>query len=424
MIKTPLFSTMLMPLYAVFGIDRMVGRVTVLTISLVALLLFLLKRETRALGLVFLALGYTQYHLFHFMHLGLPEFAAISSILVSLYFLIRYFEPHRAPDKWNTNLLVSALFLSLAYYFKIQYLYILPVLPGTVLIVSVANSLAEKQDLRKVIRPFLFSVGFVALFLAIYATAWYLPHFHFYNWVMTEGVSTRIKPDSDLGELFRFNYEYIVGLPTVRDYQVAFFAAIPLFLLLVVYRWRNRYFLIPAVFGLLWFLSELHVLYLKYIPARYYLHFLVAGVFMVSLTLAELINWKRWLLLPAIAVLVFFFYQNGNAYLDSYENRSYEMKAINEYLRSHDWEGETIMGNWAASLAWGTGAKCLSVTWNRQNDKRVFERFQPRMIIAEEDQEDSNYAFSRQDINLAERADSVRTFPVHKWNLKCYWFSY
>jgi len=49
--------------------------------------------------------------------------------------------------------------------------------------------------------------------------------------------------------------------------------------------------------------------------------------------------------------------------------------------------------------------------------------FNPAVIIAETDEEDSNQAFSSQGIDLDTYADSIKYFTINKWKLKLLWIN-
>jgi hypothetical protein len=53
----------------------------------------------------------------------------------------------------------------------------------------------------------------------------------------------------------------------------------------------------------------------------------------------------------------------------------------------------------------------------------VINTYNPAVIIAETDEEDSNQAFSSQGVDVDTYADSIKYFTINKWKLKLIWIN-
>jgi len=56
------------------------------------------------------------------------------------------------------------------------------------------------------------------------------------------------------------------------------------------------------------------------------------------------------------------------------------------------------------------------------NDKDVFTRFRPQVILSEPNEDESNHASSSQGIDLKAMADSTRSFRIGKWDVDAHWY--
>jgi hypothetical protein len=176
-----------------------------------------------------------------------------------------------------------------------------------------------------------------------------------------------------------------------------------------------------------WFLVELHKLPMTYIPSRYLISLFFSMGLIMSLVLMELITLKAKNKLAYLAkafsvlMLISFGIKNGTDYYASIKNRSFSISEINNYLSKYELQDKTILGAWAPSLSWKSKAVSLPIWKDYFNDKEVFKKYNPAIIIAEVDEEDSNQAFSSRRLKLDSYADSIKYFTINRWDLKLLW---
>ncbi|HRZ76641.1 MAG TPA: hypothetical protein P5248_04690, partial [Bacteroidales bacterium] len=88
-------------------------------------------------------------------------------------------------------------------------------------------------------------------------------------------------------------------------------------------------------------------------------------------------------------------------------------------IKGHD----LLLRAWAASACWGTHAVTKPV-WNGYfNYEDPLGRFQPVLILSETDEEESDEAWRSQGIDLNAAADSVRVFPLWRYEVGMYWIN-
>lgn len=113
--------------------------------------------------------------------------------------------------------------------------------------------------------------------------------------------------------------------------------------------------------------------------------------------------------------------KNGIDYGSSYGRRTFVISEVNTYLGKYNFQNSPIIGAWAPSLSWKSKAISFPVWKDCFNDKDVINTYNPAVIIAETDEEDSNQAFSSQGVDIDKYADSIKYFTINKWKLKLLW---
>ena len=123
----------------------------------------------------------------------------------------------------------------------------------------------------------------------------------------------------------------------------------------------------------------------------------------------------------SISLIVAFGIKNSKDYFTSIKNRTYNILLIDNYLSKYDFKDQPIVGAWAPSVSWKCKAISYPVWKDYFNDLDVIKTQKPKIIIAEENEDDSGNAFSSKGINLDSYADSTRYFTINHWKLKLLW---
>ena len=102
-------------------------------------------------------------------------------------------------------------------------------------------------------------------------------------------------------------------------------------------------------------------------------------------------------------------------------NRQYTIRETNKYVACSAGKDDVIIGAWAPSLTWESKSRAIPVWNNFLNYEDPVRRFNPKAIIAETDEQDSEQAYKNQGIDIRNISDSARTVKIGHWNLGIYW---
>lgn len=418
-IKTPLFSGIIYLPFKVFGTKLIVARLTVLLISLIICWILLgYDKYYGALGFFALILVFTEYHIFHFFHYAMAELLSVSMIFLGIFLMVNSDKSHvRVRDS-----LLPAICITLAYFIKFQFVYAIAILP----VALIFNCIIHKEHRKVLFWQFMQTSAILSAGLLIYFVAWYFPNREFYDYVAQEQASHKFVKFSQFYDHLKFLKDFIFFKDDLKSYTVsmAILSVVGIILLLKRSSLRFSYVFIAMSS---WFLVELHKLSFVYLPTRYLISFYFAMGMVMAVVLLELFRLKgrTWYLVTAKVLLGFvllsFLVKNASAYYDSYKRRTFVIKELDNYFARHDFGKQPVMGAWAPSLTWKSRAKSYPVWMNFMNDKDIIKSYNPAVIIAEHDEEDSNQAYSLQGIDLNNLSDSVKTVQVNAWTLKIYW---
>jgi hypothetical protein len=370
---------------------------------------------------MFLLITMLQYQIFHSSHFSMAEMLSVSAIFLSIHFLARSSDPEFKQGLRDRQAVLSGTFLSLAYFFKIQFLYLIPMLPVILVILWLRGNFFT----RKIILRQGFAItGTLLAFLILYLIAWYLPNKEAYDYMMAHQ-SGEFKLSSKIWEYIRFNlgYHFLEGWVQVFVY---------IFLVLVISGFfllkRTRSIRYPVLFfsSFVWFLLELHKLTMVYLPTRYQVSLFVSMGLLASIVIHEVFQvrmaGKTWIPRTIIATLVIIPLSiNIYNYADTIRHRSYAIRDTNRYLTEHLTPTDVVLGAWAPTLTWDSKSYALPV-WNGfLNYKDPLAAFKPKVVIAEADEQDSEQAWQSQGIDLKELSDSTRTVKIGQWDVVIYW---
>lgn len=413
-VKTPLLGYYLYAPLSLFGSKLIIGRLAIFFASILCIIIaFGSSNYNRFLLLVLFPLLFLQYHCFHFFHFCLAEILSSAFILGGII--------HASKEKKNlwTQAFLSSLMISIAYYLKIQFIYVIVLLPFYHIVFAIFKKKKKKQILL-----FSYTSLFLLGFGILYFLSWYLPNKELFQYVMSDQTSGRFVSFQKLFD----NIKHIHGLffesNEIVHFTYAFYLLFPLGIFLVLKSSSKTY---KAIFlGLsLWLLLETHKLGMTYLPSRYLISFIFPMIGICSLVLLEFgfLLWRKrkaLILVPSLVGIILFIF-NLQSYHDSLNRRTFAIQEINDYLSLYDLRGKKIIGPWAPSLTWQTQATSYPV-WNGYfNHKDVLESQKPAIIISELDESDSNHVFSSNGIKIDDFADSIVYKKINHWNLKILW---
>jgi hypothetical protein len=421
LLKTPLLGLPLALTYKIFGSGHTVSRLHVLVLFFLALIIIGMDEKNRGVILFFFLVTLLQYQVFQSSHFSMAEMLSVASILLSLHFLSRSFDNDFSRKKKDIQALLAGMFLSLAYFFKIQFIYLIPLLPVSLVLLYFTSDYVTR---RSVTRQGLVITSTLLFFLLLYLLAWYLPNKEAYDYMMAHQ-SGEFSFSGKIWEYIRFNLSYHFLKGWMQWFIYFFLLFLAGGFLMLKYSKSRRY---PVFFfsSLAWFLLEMHKLMMVYLPTRYQVSLLASMGLMMSIVMSELFilpsNRKGKLIkavaLIAITVLLTF---NVHSYFDTLRNRTYAIRDANEYLARSLAPEDLVLGAWAPSLTWKAGSKSLPVWNDFLNYQDPVNRFNPSVIIAETDEQDSEQAWASQGIDLQEISDSTKSFRIGHWDVRIYW---
>jgi len=419
LIKTPLFSLWLYPVYAIFGTSILAGRLWVLLGCMA--LLFFASRKNKFLPWVagvFVLTALTQYYVFQYVRFTMAEMTACFLVFTALSYAIKYRERE---NLWE--LVWAGLFLWATVFVKNQFGYVLVFLPAWAIVVHVANgNLWTKRTI------FSFSVSIITLIAGalVYYFGWYLQVKETYDYVMADQAGGRFIPWEKFSEmrlqaqkfLFSSDVYFItyLGIFSLVALPINFFTS------------KNRTLLSISLLSLVWAVAECHKFAMWYVPSRYLSPFLFAWGIFISVqlvwTLKNALDYRLFSRVLASIMFVLFlgaFAKNLIAFKRTYDGRLFVIHETNQMLSHITFGNRPVAGPWAPALARETGARVIPVWFEYFNDEQLMEKFNPKIIISEGDEGDSGGAFRNRGIDLQSRADSVKKVQVGHYEIFIYY---
>lgn len=419
LIKTPLFSLWLFPGYSLFGTSGYVGHLWVL-LGFVGLCWFF-SRQNPVLPWVtgvFLVLAFTQYHLFQYSRFTMAEVTASSLVLVALGYALRFGQSRQWGD-W----VWTGLFLWAAVFCKNQFGYVLLLLPIWGLAVQWVNgNLWSKRTVAVLGASVLVLLAGAALYYGI----WYLPVKNTYDYVMGNQASGRFIPFSQFSEMVMQVKTFFLSSYTRVYAWFLLFSG----LLFVVNVWvsKNRTYRLLGLLTLVWMLLELHKFTMWFVPSRYLVSLLFVGGLFASAQVVWVVKnaldyglFARFWAGLAISGALLLFGNNLYYLYRLYHERQFVIHNTNLLLSKIDFGDRPVAGPWAPALARETGARVIPVWHNYFNDKDLLQKHNPKIIISEWDEGDSDHAYQKQGIHLPELADSAHEVQVARFRLLIYY---
>jgi len=415
-IVSPFFNVLIYPFYLLFGNKIIVSRVVVIIFWFLSLLIFFKKKEFQIAGLIFIPLALFQYQIFHFSHYSMPEMICISFVLLSFAVINQYFY---SKSKNVFLIILSAFTLFLAYCTKIQFLSSALILPAAMFFYSIIENKKGKLLVR--FKPFFVALFTTLILFIIYVVIWYLPHQEFYNHVWAYETDGRF-PESiiHLWQIIKFHSGFTFWTPQLKP-LIIFFAFGLILTPFVFMNKEGKKHLGAVLFLLFWLFAEFAKVSAAYLPYRYLLSLIIASSLLTAFVISFFINKFKLMRYIVIAGLAIIFTINVLFIYDSYTNKTYDIAAVNQYLKNYNFQNKTILGVWSHTLARSTKAQCITVKRNYLNFHNPIEHFKPVIVATEHDEADSDSVFIKQDVFLDKLADSSVSFHVWKYKINLYW---
>ena len=417
LVKTPLLSAVFYGSFRLFGTSHLVARLTILILSLsICLYVFRFNSYYASLGLIAFLVLFSEYYVFHYFHFCIAEI--LSTVLIFLALFIWAESSFKMPKIQSSFL--SATFISCAYFVKFQYVYAIIVLP----LAGFAFWFIEKGKRKQIVNQLWYTVLFLVLYLMLYILVWYLPHKTFLNFILADQSTGKFAGISHALGTVCFN-GFHVFLNSYLLFVTIVFGLLFFIGIRYLRKSKSSRFVYLFISFSVWLLVEFHKLPMVYLPTRYLISLFFPMGILISLVLLEIIqnadrNKITFLKLLAFLIIALFVIKNSFDYTKSLQRRTFSRQIIDNYIAHYQLHNRAILGTWAASLSWENKALCIPV-YKTLNDKNIFKTFNPAIIITEVDEEESNQAYSSQNIVIDSYADSIKHFTVNRWHLKLLW---
>jgi hypothetical protein len=123
-----------------------------------------------------------------------------------------------------------------------------------------------------------------------------------------------------------------------------------------------------------------------------------------------------------LGIMVSLLFNISNNY-EAFNSRRYSISECNSYLSENLSENDLVIGAWAPSLTWEGRARSFPVWYGFLNYEDPIAKYNPRVVVSEIDQVDSEMAYQKQGIDLFAISDSVKTYKIGIWNVGIFWIS-
>lgn len=422
LVKTPLFNLFLFFPLSILGTRLAVARLTILLLVFLQLIFTMRASIFRELMIILCITTLLQYYVFQYSHFSMSEMLSVGFIFSAMYCLYLFINDQHQNKKL---LFVASLLMALAYYSKIQFIYVLPLIPFILLAKYLINK-GEGTGVIATIKPFFMSATWAILFIAIYIVCWYLPHQSIFDFVLQDETAGKFASITSIPRTVAFNIVYV--LFTAHTWPLNLLYILCFFLGILIWKTgKGTPYRTLFLIAICWMLFEMHKLSMIYLPSRYLVSYYFAGGFMSAVVLKQTLQLSASLPIYRNAgkvLLVLFFIVNAVSYVTLLSGRQFNLKNANDYFSKtlHNLPDALVLGSWAPSFTWGSKAITKPVWYHYMNDENILEQH-PTLILSEPDEAESNRAYAQNNIQLYQHADSTRRFAIGKWEVIAYWIT-
>ncbi|REG21568.1 ArnT family glycosyltransferase [Roseateles depolymerans] len=412
-IKEPLYALLSWGVLKGVGDSMTVMRLTMLGLSTLLLAVVASGRSTlgRAVlvGLPVLALS---YYPFHYAHLALVEMTAAFLVVGALWAVHQRL---LGAGRWTWAL--SAVLIFVAYGMKVQFVYAAVIAPVAFVLAWILNPDEWRTGWRAALANVVGSSVAAAVMAGVFAVGWYWPNRVLMKFVLGSQSS---RGSSSLSQLLHSLADNLHTLATDRRLWavwllvlVGLAAAAVAWRAVRVNKAQQRQWVALMAPPAAWVLIELHKLTLSYLPSRYFLSLVMALGLLGAAGLCAAwmwvernparakrnasVSWRH----AVVAALVVVLGLDARDYAKAYERRSYAIRDTQRRLAAEErWNDQLVIGPWASTLFWGSGAITKPVWKGYFNDGDVLRSLKPAAILSEPDQGDSDGAYQAAGLTL------------------------
>lgn len=410
LVKTPLFGVSFVIPFYVLGTKLYIARLWVLILSVLFFLYFCNKYHLNLIALFSVPLVFCQFYVFQYTHFSLAEIPCTVSVFIGLVLANEVII-----NKSKTKLFGAVLAISVSYYLKIQFIYVLAIIPLYLFLMALFNKTTRKEYVHLFFLSFIYS----ALLLALYITIWYLPNYKLFNHVLEEQSKSKFTEIAAWPLRAKELTQYYFW----NSYTWSWSFVLLLIFIITLFQFKkvlpSKYLhLLFLVF--IWILLETNKLTLLYAPSRYFISLFFSIGILGSICLSIIFSAKQNKLLFTV-VIVSLLLSNIDGYQTLYTSRTYVIKQLDNYLNKDNYNNKTILGTWAAAICWQNKARTLPIWDNYFNYQAPLQKYKPSMLIIEENENDCNNLFKNNNIDLNQISDSVTSSKIGTWPIKIYW---
>lgn len=416
-IKEPLYALLSWGVLKGVGDSMTVMRLAMLGVSTLLLAVVASGRSTlgRAVlvGVPVLALS---YYPFHYAHLALVEMTAAFLIVGALWAVHQRL---LGAGRWTWG--VSALLIFVAYGLKVQFVYAAAIPPMAFVLAFVLAGLLDSGEWRAQWRQALTNVvgaSVAAVVMAgVFAVGWYWPNRVLMKFVLGAQSS---RGSSSVSQLLHSLADNLQTLVMDRRLWAVWLlvlvgvaAAVVAWRAVRVNKAQQRHWVALMAPPAAWVLIELHKLTLSYLPSRYFLSLVMALGLLGAAGLCAAwmwaernpartqrpasVSWRH----AVVVVLVLVLGLDARDYAKAYERRTYAIRDTQRRLAADErWNDQLVIGPWASTLFWGSGAITKPVWKGYFNDGDMLRTLKPVAILSEPDQGDSEGAYQAAGLTL------------------------
>lgn len=425
LIKEPVFAAWLW-LVTQFTSDTMQSCRTVIMVTSASFIAFLAAGSGVFSSAVMIAipLGFLSFYVFQYSHFVMAEILCSLLILASCKLLYEYLRDSGGLRKLAT----SSFLVFLAYACKIQFIYAAFIPPLTIALAMTLKKFSGFYLERREWINLLTSVSLIFFFFILFFLAWIFPNFELWTYVVFGQAGKRSAAGKGLFEIVFQNMRLFL----IDRHNWPIFIMLPFGTVAALREWsvsghdcarRQGWIALLAPLSV-WLALESHKLCLSYLPDRYLVSFYIALAMLVAAGLASFkrtlyTGRSKWAVFSGVTALALLLVVNGMFYQHLIRDRKYSIRDAQLLFASgQNWKGKVVMGAWAPTLFWGTGAIALPVWRGYFNDHDIMARYKPSAIVSEVGQQDSEGAFAADGIDLTKfENDLVR---VGKWEIRVY----
>jgi hypothetical protein len=407
-IVTPLYLFFLFPFFKIFGISLATARLIAIFFCAGLLSILFYKKKLFKIAAIFTFSTLLLQPIHHYTHMCLAEM--FSTVLIIAAIVIYAFNNNEGSIK---GILLMYLLVFAAILFKIQFIYLLPLPVITQLIPYFSN---VKQSSKK---PIIYAILFFFILISVIYFIWYLPFKD--AWELTS------RSSSGRFSLGSINLELIfnnINNSFLSKPYLAFFTLFIFSLFTYIFGIKNK---LPASqvkflnIILLWILLESHKVTLSYLPIRYLISIYAGMGLFSSVVCAYLLNQELALkklvgfgLLGACILLNFSFY------IKMLNSRTYKIQQCNNYMEKITNQNDIVIGPWAPTLTWQTKCTTYPIWAVYTKNADILKTYSPKIIVSEIDQNDSDGAFRKSNLNIEVMADSLTQTQIAFWKINIY----